>query len=62
MPLVRISVYASMPAPTKRHVADAVYDSMRTTLSIPDLGDGSSAAERPSTYSIPPGKAFVGDP
>ena len=36
MPLVRISVYDSMPAPTKRIVADAVYDSMRATLGIPE--------------------------
>ena len=36
MPLVRISVYDFMPAHTKRLVADAVYDSMRTTLGIPD--------------------------
>jgi 4-oxalocrotonate tautomerase len=36
MPLVRISVYDSMPATTKRLVADAVYDSMRTTLGIPE--------------------------
>jgi 4-oxalocrotonate tautomerase len=36
MPLVRISVYDSMPAPTKRIVADAVYDAMRATLGIPE--------------------------
>src|ERR1700735_549171 len=36
MPLVRISVYNSMTAATKRLVADAVYDSMRTTLGIPE--------------------------
>ena len=36
MPLVRISVYDSMPAATKRLVADAVYDAMRTTLGIPE--------------------------
>jgi 4-oxalocrotonate tautomerase len=36
MPLVRISVYNSMTAATKRIVADAVYDAMRTTLDIPE--------------------------
>ena len=36
MPLVRISVYNSMTAATKRLVADAVYDSMRATLGIPE--------------------------
>jgi 4-oxalocrotonate tautomerase len=36
MPLVRISVYNSMTAATKRVVADAVYDSMRATLGIPE--------------------------
>ncbi len=36
MPLVRISVYDSMTASTKRIVADAVYDAMRATLGIPD--------------------------
>jgi 4-oxalocrotonate tautomerase len=36
MPLVRISVYDSMTPATKRIVADAVYDSMRATLGIPE--------------------------
>jgi 4-oxalocrotonate tautomerase len=36
MPLVRISVYDSMPAPTRRIIADAVYDAMRATLNIPE--------------------------
>jgi phenylpyruvate tautomerase PptA (4-oxalocrotonate tautomerase family) len=36
MPLVRISVYDSMAATTKRIVADTVYDAMRATLGIPD--------------------------
>ena len=36
MPLVRISVYNSMTAATKRLVADAVYDAMRATLGIPE--------------------------
>jgi 4-oxalocrotonate tautomerase len=36
MPLVRISVYDFMSAHTKRLVADAVYDAMRTTLGIPE--------------------------
>jgi 4-oxalocrotonate tautomerase len=36
MPLVRISVYDSMPIPTKRAVADAVYTAMRNSLGIPD--------------------------
>jgi 4-oxalocrotonate tautomerase len=36
MPLVRISVYDSMTAATKRIVADAVYDAMRATLGIPE--------------------------
>lgn len=36
MPLVRISVYDSMTASTKRIVADAVYDAMRATLGIPE--------------------------
>ena len=35
MPLVRISVYDSMPVATRRILPDAVYDAMRTTLGIP---------------------------
>lgn len=36
MPLVHISVHDSMPVPTRRAVADAVYTAMRNTLGIPE--------------------------
>ena len=36
MPLVRISVHDSMPVPTRRAVADAVYTALRNTLGIPE--------------------------
>jgi phenylpyruvate tautomerase PptA (4-oxalocrotonate tautomerase family) len=36
MPLVRISVYQSTPLADRKAIADAVYESMRETIGIPE--------------------------